>query len=198
MKIIYSFIILFASISFANGQKGFSGTAVVGINLAQIQGDNLAGYDKPGISAGFKISYPVKPIMDLSMELLYSTRGSQEKLFGSVNGSGLGTTNLKYIELPVIVSIKDWLIENEGYYKVKAEGGVSLGYLFDVESQNAVYNDGLGNLREQDISFLIGATYNINSHLGFTLRYTRSLVDLYQLEGELISYFLTFRTDYTF
>lgn len=198
MKHFLTLVILMTALSVTFCQQGFKGTAVVGVNLAQIDGDGLAGYDKPGISAGLRLSYPIKPVMDLSMELLYSTRGSQEKLFGNDDSAGLGTTNLKYIEIPLTISYKDWLIEGEGYHKVKAEGGISLGYLFDVESRNTTYNDGIGNLRDQDLSYLLGASYNVNKHLGFTFRYTRSLIDLYQLEGRLLSYFLTFRTDYTF
>lgn len=197
MKRLFFTFLVFGTCLSIQAQTGFKGSAILGINFAQIDGDGLAGYDKPGISAGFRLSYPLEKRMDLSLEMLYSTRGSQENLFGG-GDAGLGTTNLRYIELPIIYSFKDWFIEGENYHKVKAEGGLSLGYLFDVESENTTYIDGIGNLTEYDLSYILGVSYNATRNIGFTFRYTRSLVDLYQLEGRLLSYFITFRTDYNF
>ena len=37
----------------------FKGSAVLGVNFAQIDGDDLIGYNKLGLTGGFKLEYPV-------------------------------------------------------------------------------------------------------------------------------------------
>lgn len=181
----------------SQAQQGFKGGLILGTNFSQIDGDMLAGYDKVGLSAGLRLSYPIKPQMDLSLEMLYSVRGSQEKLFGDGN-SGVGKTSLRYLELPFVFSYKDWHMADENYHKVKVDAGLSAGYLFDVDSDNLIYRDDIGNLREYDVSWLAGISYNFTRHIGTTVRYNRSLVDLYKGDILLVSYFVTLRLDYNF
>ena len=194
MKKILVVIALFAT-SQMHGQVGFDFKAVVGLTLAQLDGDMLAGYNKPGISVGGRLSYALADEMDLSLEMLYSSRGSQEQLFGS----NINATTLQYIELPVIFSYKDWFIEGEDYHKVRVEAGLSYGFLFDFESENTLYRNIGEEIQESDLSYVLGAGYQFTKRIGISLRYTRSLIDLYRPEdASLISYFLTLRAEYTF
>lgn len=191
--------LLIVALLFASGQMysqaGFDFKAVVGLTLAQLDGDMLAGYNKPGISVGGRLSYALQDEMDISLEMLYSSRGSQEQLFGS----DINTTNLQYIELPIIFSYKDWLIEGEDYHKVRIEAGLSYGILFDFESENTLYRDIGEEIRDSDLSYVLGAGYQFTKRIGMSLRYTRGLIDLYRPEdASLISYFLTLRAEYTF
>ncbi len=170
----------------------FQGSAVLGFNLAQIDGDDLYGYNKVGLSGGFKLTSPVHRIVDVSLEMLYSERGSTAG-FGF---SGLGVTSLKYLELPMMVVVKDWHIEDGDYFKVSAHGGLSLGYLFDVSSENGQYAGDIDNFKRIDLSYFVGVNYRFNRRLGFTLRHTRAFTSL--LTSTAISYFITLRTEYNF
>ena len=107
-------------------QRGFKGSVVAGINLSQIDGDNLVGFRKAGLSAGLKVSFLLKKKLFGNVEILYSQRGSGPTLF-SGNGP---ITDLNYFELPLYVSIKDWFIEDGQYHKLSGDIGISLGRLF--------------------------------------------------------------------
>lgn len=177
------------------GQQAFDFSAVAGLNLAQLDGDLLAGYDKPGLSVGGRLSYGIRKEMDLCLEMLYSVRGSQEQLFGD----DISATTLQYLEMPILFSYKDWLIPDEGYHKVRVEGGLSYAVLFNFESENTLYRNIGEDIREYDVSYILGVGYNFGPRLGCSFRYTRSLVDLYRPVGaSLVSYFLTLRAEYTF
>jgi len=110
-------------------QQKFKGAIVGGINLSQIDGDELAGFNKIGLTGGFKLNYPVATKTDLSVEMLYSGRGSNSVLgFG---GNGSVNVALQYLEAPILVRFKDWYIEDSDYHKASAHAGLSVGYLFD-------------------------------------------------------------------
>ena len=191
--LILSLIAISFSINDANAQF-FKGSAVVGLNLAQIDGDNLAGFSKLGLTGGFKLAYALKDNVDLNLEMLYSQQGSNSG-FG-FGGSANNFTDLKYIELPIYINIKDWFIEDEDYHKVKAHAGLSYGFLFDVNSSNGALNNDINNYERHSIKYLLGVDYSFNSKLGFSIRYTRGFNSLYIVKA--ISYFLTFRTEYSF
>lgn len=101
------------------GQR-FKAMAIIGANASQIDGDNLYGFNKLGISAGGRLSYANDKNIDYALEMLYSQRGSSVKIFNNEDGDKI---SLNYIEIPIIVSIRDWYNEKDGYYKVRAEGG---------------------------------------------------------------------------
>jgi len=172
----------------------FKGSAVFGFNLAQIDGDDLAGFTKLGLTGGAKLAYPIKKNSDLNLELLYSQRGSNSNFgFGNINQN---YTDLKYLEIPVYINIKDWYIEDEDYHKAKAHIGFNYSYLFDVESSNGPVANDIDTYNKSNFNFLIGAGYSFTKNLGLTLRYTRAVNSITELRA--ISYFVTVRTEYTF
>ncbi len=172
----------------------FKAMAIVGLNASQIDGDNLYGFHKLGIQTGGRLSYQNSKILDVAMEMLYSQRGSAVRIFGNKEGDKI---SLQYIELPLLVSVRDWLIEEGGYYKVRAEAGLSYGYLFGVQSPgyNEVY------FRQHDLSWLIAAGIQFTKRVGCSLRYTSSFGNMYRDPaagaGSLQGYFLTLRGEFT-
>lgn len=202
VKILFRFVILFVlslshNLSFA---QGFSAAALLGVNASQIDGDDSAGYNKVGLTGGFKLFYPVTEKGDLSMELLYSQRGSRSAL--SLGGGNTFYIKLDYIELPVSFVYKDWYMEDDKYYKVHAEAGLSYGRLFQTGSNISLYEEQPENFVKDDISYLASIAYRFNRNWGFTMRYTRSFRKLFKSEitglTGLQSYFLTFRGEYHF
>lgn len=197
----FSFIsvifLIVLSIGAIQAQK-FSGTAVLGLNAAQIDGDGIYGYDKFGITGGLRLGYQVANKTNILLELLYSQRGSAPDI--SFSGDR-NTIDLKYIEIPLLVEYNDWYIEDEDYYKVGIEGGLSYGNLFSVTSSNEIAINELGGYKKHDLSYTVGLRYSINKRWAGVFRYSKSIIRIYknedsQLDG-LLSHWLSFRLQFT-
>ncbi len=181
-------------------QNIFKASVVGGITAAQLGGDSISGYDKMGFTFGLKLGYDIGKNFDLNMELLYSQRGSRDN-FGFSN-SGNNTTSLNYLEIPVYLTLNDWLIEKENYYKVGIFAGLTYGYLISATSTNRLLMGRESEFKDHDISTRLGVFYAFSKSLVFRTYYTDSLIKL--VEGNLFntngldSFFWTFRLEYNF
>ncbi len=194
-----SFVVAFFLLNCASSAQKFSGTAIVGANVSQIDGDNLFGWDKIGINGGMRLGYTIANKTNLAIEFLYSQRGSAPSI---ASGSSFGSIDLKYIEIPVLVEYNDWYLEDEDYYKIGAEAGFSYGNLFSVTSSNAVNPVGLDGYKKNDISFTIGARYSFTKNIAGVFRYSQSIGTINSnasgdLDGQ-ISRWMSFRIHYSF
>lgn len=192
------FILTFLLFAFhMHGQK-FTGSAVFGANLAQIDGDFLYGFNKTGITGGAKLGYGIDKNKYINLEFLYSERGSAVKLF-ETNPANRYT--LRYLEIPVIFSIHDWYQEKKNYHVVRADFGFSYGALFQLEIPPVVNEE---DFRSHDVSFILGAAIQFTKNIGLSVRYTRSLFDMLQTtlddgrEIKFRGYFITTRMEYRF
>jgi len=188
---------MFLEILTLSGQR-FSASVLLGSNFAQIDGDDLAGFNKLGLSAGILTEYEIKSNRILSIEILYNQTGSKSALsFGKA--PGVEYIALSYVDIPVMFRLNDWEIEDR-FYKVFAEAGLSLGRLFNSELQNSFFTGLEEDFTKTKLSFALGAGFRINKQLGITGRYTRSINSLYKndplLVRNLYGYFLTFRLEY--
>ncbi len=189
--------------------QNFSAAIVAGMNACQIDGDQLAGFDQIGFTGGIKAIYNFDSPFDLNVEFLYSQRGSQPSIFNPNYDPNI-QIKLSYAELPVYFTLGDWYQEKEKFYKVSAQAGLSYGRLINASADDYYHPPGMSvdNLvpyfNNNDLSWLIGATYMFNKSLGITGRYTRGITPLFSpdkhgLEGQrLLSYFITFRLEYYF
>ncbi len=169
----------------------FNASALLGMNASQIDGDGYFGYDRLGWHAGGRLSVRAGKRQDISLEMLYSERGSSSSLFNSPDSARF---SLSYLEVPVIFSVKDWFLEKENYHKVRVDAGLSGGYLFGTKVPKFEEND----YRKLDLTWLVGIGFHFQKHIACSIRYTNSIFDLLQKEvnGNNVtfrSYFLTFR-----
>jgi len=161
MKISLAAILIFCSVQVFS--QGFDASIIGGFNASQINGDDLAGYNKLGLHGGLKVGYLIKPKLHLATELLYSQRGSSSRVsFGSPVEEV--SINLSYFDMPVTVSFLDWYVE-DSYYKVRADFGLSYGYLFQASAQNSFFEDDVEQFSNHDLSFLAGIAYIIQTCL---------------------------------
>lgn len=192
-KLIF-ILFLFNSVnSFAQAQK-FGGGLILGFNASQIDGDELAGYNKIGWDAGLNTSYNLKNPWQINIDLLYSQRGSRTSFFLTGN-TDIRKITLNYLEIPLYVSYKDWEIE-DNFYKVQGFAGLSFGKLFSVKNLLDEEDINSDNFLKNDLSYLIGAKLMFTRYIGVSGRYTRSFVKLYKDSDDgtksLNSYFLNF------
>ena len=212
---LHSVIILLAVSVFtqaANAQQRFRAGAVVGLTASQIDGDLSAGFNKLGLQAGLRVIGRLTKRTDASLEFLFSQRGSQRELVKNRYGDLLDPITLNYVEVPVQWHFKDWLIEgddeNDSYYRVSFNAGLSYARLISTRLKDGPESPFYGLipdiLNKNDFSFVLGANFFANKHLGFTARYVRSFNYLYDPRGKenipyprgLIGYSLYFQMVY--
>src|SRR5688572_18833955 len=83
----------------------FRTAAVLGINMSQIDGDNLAGYHKIGLNTGLKSYAMLSEKFSLSFEMLFSQKGARSTTFFTPNHPVRLTLN--YVEIPVEINFHD-------------------------------------------------------------------------------------------
>jgi hypothetical protein len=187
----------------------FSAAIVGGLNASQIDGDDLAGFDKVGLSGGVKAIMLFDSPVSLNMEFLYNERGSRPDIFNPDYDPDVEVT-LKYAELPVYITYGDWWQEESEYYKVSALAGISYGRLIkastidNYHSGEESYDLLVPYFNQNDISWILGFNYRTSAHWGITARYTRGITPLLSPKKHdlatkrLLSYFLSFRVEYYF
>ncbi len=198
-------LMLLFSTQIAHGQQQrFKAGIVAGLNACQIDGDQLAGYDKIGLRTGVRSTILLNSKLDLSFDILYSQRGAASKV---VKGQERSYLRLRYVEVPIMLRYKDWLIEDgDGdFHRVNFQAGASYGRLINYQSNMSI--DSLAPyFKKTDISFNVGATYFVNRHLGVSAIFSRSLNLLFNpltdppipIGASLRSKFLSFEVVYMF
>jgi hypothetical protein len=162
----------------------FKAGIIAGLTASQIDGDNLAGYDKLGLQGGLRGIILLKEKQDVSVELLFSQRGASTAIIPNKNTDNFALT-LNYVEIPVQWHYKDWLIADEekgDYYKASFNAGLSFARLIGnkISNKNSSVTRVVPDLlAKNDFSFLVGVNIWANHHLGFTVRYVRSLGYMY-------------------
>jgi len=201
--------ILMALIPASLKSQRFAAALVGGMNACQIDGDDLAGFDKIGLTGGIRTIMLFDSRFRVNMEFLYSERGSQPDVFNPEYDPDIHI-NLKYAELPLYVTYGDWWQEEGKYYKVDFQAGFSYGRLISASTFDYYNSPDMSvdllvpYFNENDISWLLGFDYRLSQHWGLTARYTRGITPLLSpnqnnLDTQrLLSYFLTFRFEYYF
>lgn len=206
--ILLLLILLSVFIPEAHAQR-FGAALLLGANASQIDGDEMAGYDKLGLNAGIRGTAQLKGRWTLGLELLYSQRGSRSRQNTFVSPVRR-EIELDYIEIPVFISVHDWLVSHEkgDFYKVRAFAGLSYGRLFRTrvydDNTASGYDDRLAEeFNTDDIGGLIGIAYSAYRNLEFSAKYTRSFTRIYNASESpaliplsLAGYFISFNIAY--
>lgn len=163
----------------------FSGGAVAGTNFSQVDGDYFAGYYKIGLNAGGIVYAHIAKRVALSMEILYSQKGSKSNIpIPSPKLAHTYITNygikLNYIELPIMINYYD-------NHKSCAGIGVSYSRLMNsketlqIDSSNAVTSINLNNdypFVADNFDFLAGVDLHLWQGLYLNLRFQYSLIPI--------------------
>jgi len=161
-------------------QSVFRGYPVLGMNVSQVDGDNLAGFHKVGLHAGAGVFVMLNEArtISVSMELLFTQKGSRTR----PGSFPIDKLVLNYVDLPVQFNYHD-------KDRMIFSGGFSYGNLFGfkrivdgIEQQN---DDGLFEPRE--FGYLVTATFLVQEHIGIGLRYSGSLLSFGEANNPLVS-----------
>ncbi len=158
------------------------GEAMLGLNMTQVEGDEVHGFRKPGVNIGVGALVPFKNNWDVSMEVNFSQKGSrQKKQYTDSLSSGEVITGeyklrLNYVEVPVMIHYTD-----KDFITIGA--GFSWGRLVGVEEWEhgkRVETTTLssGTYDKNDFCYLIDLRIRIKGPLKFGFRYQNSMVKI--------------------
>lgn len=152
-------------------ESRFRGRLNAGIHLSQIDGDRLAGFNQPGLAAGFQVNTIFSPRWELSTELLFAQQGARRNL-NDDPAAAYSRVRLNRIEVPVLLQFNEW----------KFQVGTGLAYsrlisqrvfdAFEEEVSDQVL------FRPDGLSFLIGGTFFFRPKSGFNLQWQKGLWSL--------------------
>lgn len=176
MKIIWFVILLlFPIVIFSQSKdddvltkKLFVGYASGGLNLAQIAGDMMAGYDKVGANAGVGAFIMYKPNFSNSIEISYSMRGAQIAMFNKKPERFINY-KMDYVQIPLMFNYHDGKVGifSAGFTLARL---IRSQYIVDLEELNL-------DVTPWDFAFTGGLTFLIKKNFGIGMNATLSLTN---------------------
>jgi len=164
----------------ADDFRRFRGFPVIGYNTSQIDGDNLAGFYKSGLSAGAGVFVMLdeRERFSLSMEILYNQKGSRSR----PGVRPLDRVSLNYVDVPVQFNYhdKDRMIFG---------AGLSFGNLFGAKVlvNDTLRNDVSDGFEPREFGYLFTATFLAAESIGIGLRYSGSILSFGQSVNPFVS-----------
>ncbi len=170
---LLTLLLLFAAMT---GAQTFRASALAGVNLSQIDGDDLLGFYQPGPNAGLRVVAILSERWRVGPELLYTQQGARRNR-NSLNLSDFSRFRLNTIEIPLMVYYKDW--------RVTAEAGAAYQRLFGYTILDDRGEDVTAGypLKQDLFSLQLGVTVYLTPRLGVNFRWSRHLADLQTAES---------------
>lgn len=181
----------------------FEAGLIGGMNLSQLHGDGLAGFNQIGLNVGGRIAIQTSDRWKWNIDILFSQKGSN-KGKDDLRSIPIDSYRLNYAEVPIMVSFLDWLdVANEKeFYKLHFTAGVAVGRLVEFKVIDALGTDVTDSQKFNRFSLdlIVGATYFINEHIGINAQYAFATLDVRKEKEEqsLAGRTLTFRAIYMF
>ncbi len=165
-------VLVFLSTGYLHAQV-IKGAVLAGMNLTQVDGDEIYGFNKVGINLGAAAIVPFADKWEASIETIFSQKGSYQGPHNNDSLTGEYRLRLNYLEVPVLVHFND---KN----KVIFGAGFSWGRLVNIEEYehgNRVESTTLNNgpYSKNDYNALVDLRFRIYKQLKFNVRYAYSL-----------------------
>ncbi|MCF6342722.1 MAG: PorT family protein, partial [Bacteroidales bacterium] len=156
---------------------------ILGMNLTQVDGDEVYGFRKIGLNVGAGVMVPVAKNWDVSMEVLYNQKGAnQSAQYNDSLYNGAYRVKLNYMDIPVLVMYTD-----KGF--ISAGGGFSWGRLVGVKEweqgkfmETTTLESGVYS--KNDFSILGDLRIRVYKQLKFNLRYQYTMFSIRTREFE--------------
>lgn len=203
-KFRFSLLLIFAILT-ANGinAQTFSAAIQAGLVASQIDGDQYAGYNKPGPFIGINGIARLKEKIYLETGLAYVFRGSQSE-FIQDNSYPQFKIKLQYIDIPVTFHYKDWLEPEAEFYRMDFYAGGYFGRLLSASAEYSGYDDVTDLFNKNEIGIIIGGAYSFGPHGSVGAKWCRALNYVFEHntnnvnQNSLLNRFLQFYYQYKF
>lgn len=148
------------------------GAVIGGFNLSQVDGDEVYGFKKFGANVGAAAIIPFTDHWEVSIETIFSQKGSHQKPQYEDSLTGEYLLKLNYLDIPVLIHYNDKDIVTFGL-------GFSYGRLTQVEEyehgQRIETTTIEGPYSRSDINGIADIRFRIWQRLKFNVRYAYSL-----------------------
>ena len=211
--------IIFAALANTARAQIFLGEAFVGLNICQVDGDQMMGYFKKGINAGVGVIAPVWTknnfSLELSMEVLFNQKGAKQgrKYFDNkidpVTGvivTGEYDLTMNYGEVPFMIYITDKHLVSAGvgvsYARLMGLKEYEHGHRTAVTATSGEYDQNEFNILA-DVKLRVYKRWKLGFRYSYSLNKTRTR-SFYDIEDNFIGTFdqhnnlFTFRVTYVF
>ena len=172
------------------GGQTFRAAALAGLNLSQLDGDDLLGFHQPGLNAGLRVVAVLNEHWRVGPEILFSQQGAKRNA-NSVTQSAFDSFRFQTVELPLMLHYHDW--------RLTAEAGAAYQRLLSYRIVNTLGEDVTEDysLRDDAVVLHLGATLDVSPRLGLNFRWSRHLTNQQAGTGpRFVSRSLTFRAVY--
>jgi len=190
-KYIYWILLLLSGTAFQSHAQAVKGALIGGVNLSQVDGDEIYGFNRVGANVGAAAIIPFTDMWSLTLETIFSMEGSRQK---GVEGewkegsdkypppydtgwfyiNGAYDLHLDYVRVPIVFHYND---RNLGL-----GAGFQYGRLVRVKEQEQdIYNTtqkAEEAYRNNDFSILADIKYRIYGGLFINFRYSYSLLSI--------------------
>ena len=207
MKRILVFVV-FLGLWYQALSQRFLGVAAFGMNLTQVDGDEIYGYKKPGFNVAASTMYPFAKHWYLSLEVAFSQKGAYQKYpFTEDPTRGLPFYNLRldYVEIPFLLHFEDRKVAMLGagisYNRLVRAKEIEWGVPTGTTARNGVYSIDDWNAMV-DVRIRLWKSLRLNFRYAYSMRKirTRHFSNIAGDEWYRDQYnnILTFRLVYTF
>jgi len=163
-------------LTLSNQAQNFGGGIILGLSTSQVGGDDLGGFNKAGILAGFFANKSISELLSFQMEMTYIQKGSNNPDMNDYKSKNVGKPDisLNYIEVPI-------LLQYQQNTTLKIEGGIQFAKLI-----NGYYNDSYGEITysgttpfiKNDVGLLLGMDYKFSGNLSLNTRISNSILPI--------------------
>lgn len=190
MKHLFIFAALLSCSFFCKAQS-FRLIVFGGFNAAQVNGDNLSGFNKLGLYAGAGVSRMVNTKSGFQFDIAYSQKGSID-VVNSKNPIQDTLFRFNYVDIPVFYN----------YYfnpRLKAQLGLYTGVLTSASFDDGnVEYDRSSEIANFDYGVTGGVEYFFYDRFSVNLRMSQSVIDINTTFSTYYNLYSSFSVRYTF
>ncbi|MBK9290998.1 MAG: PorT family protein [Bacteroidetes bacterium] len=159
------------------GAQVFKGFVNAGLNMAQVDGDEVYGYKMPGLHFGPGVMLDLGRNFDLSLEAAFTQRGANERdqyvaIRGSDTLTGAYRLRLDYFQIPLMIHYTDKDLFTAGlgfsYARLVRAEEYEHGKQTNTNAGNGVYSP-------HDLNVLLDLKYRMWDRLRLAFRYEYSM-----------------------
>jgi hypothetical protein len=172
LKILVFLFLLGCSVSIQ--AQYFKGGLLIGMTGSQMDGDNMAGYNKIGFTGGMFVRSEFSYKWGMQAELKFVMKGAASSLVNNSvnsldNNGAISRLTLYYYELPILLTYR-------ASKKIEFEGGLAFAYLGGASIDKGYGAEDLSYpINKNDYSFIAGISYLINEKFSINSKFSYSL-----------------------